>query len=140
MPYALQAVGEGIKNTPPPEWIRGGIQMYSTVPPWLRRRAVTHWRGNGRTRPGISTGRLGKWYPPESAHRTLSPGGSLSGRRRPGRVFVKAFIFMMTIAYFYPDVKPLPGKKFGWRDRGRREAFWPACGGKRLFFEHPGVT
>ena len=32
--------------------------MYSTVPPWLRLKAVTHWRFNGRTRPGISAGRL----------------------------------------------------------------------------------
>lgn len=33
---------------------------YSTVPPWLHRLgAATHWRGNGRTRPGISSGRLG---------------------------------------------------------------------------------
>jgi hypothetical protein len=30
------SMGEGIKNTHPPIKIRGGIQKYSTVPPWLR--------------------------------------------------------------------------------------------------------
>ena len=35
---SFPSCGEGIKNTHPLKRIRGGIQMYSTVPPWLRQK------------------------------------------------------------------------------------------------------
>ena len=41
-PDRLVLCGEGIKNTHPLNEIRGGIQQYSTVPPWLRLIAATH--------------------------------------------------------------------------------------------------
>ncbi len=46
--------------------------QYSTVPPWLRRAAVTHWRSNGRTRHGISANAAQKWYRPEQGCRSLA--------------------------------------------------------------------
>ena len=66
--------------------------MYSTVPPWLPpHRRAAHWRGNGRTRHGISAHTAQERYEsgrhPEAFHQTAPSLRILPARVSPSRLF-----------------------------------------------------